>query len=34
MGAVYIHYGSKQYDAEKFMPIKNRILSVKPEGGM
>jgi hypothetical protein len=34
MPTAYIHYGSSQYDSEKFMPIKNRLLSVKPEGGM
>ena len=34
MGAVYIHYGANHYDPEKFKPIKNHLLFVKPEGGM
>ena len=34
MSTVYIHYGSDHYDPEKFMPIKNNPLFVKPEGGI
>ena len=34
LNEIYIHYGSKQYDPQKFMPIKNQILQIKPEGGL
>ena len=34
MSSIYIHYGAERYDPEKFIPIKNNLLFVKPEGGM
>jgi len=34
MNTVYVHYGSKQYDPQRFSPIKNQALFSKPEGGL
>ena len=34
MSAVYIHYGSTEYDSSKFQPIKNKDILCKPEGGL
>jgi len=34
MSDVYIHHGSNHYDSIKFIPIKNNLLFVKPEGGL
>ena len=34
MGKIYIHYGSDEFKLEKFKPIKNVLLSVKPKGGL
>ena len=34
MGIVYVHYGSKHFDPLRFMPIKNKELGTKPEGGL
>ena len=31
---VYIHYGSSEFDKEKFVPIKNGNLESKPYGGL
>ena len=34
MARAYIHYGACKYDPEKFKPIKNQIMWVKPKGGL
>ena len=34
MNQIYIHYGSDKFEPEKFQPIKNKMLSVKPTGGL
>ena len=34
MSVMYIHYGSKEFEPMRFMPIKNKELGVKPEGGL
>lgn len=34
MNNAYIHYGSSEFDTEKFKAIKNRLLFVKPDGGL
>ena len=34
MNQIYIHYGSDKFELEKFQPIKNKMLSVKPTGGL
>ena len=34
MVSKYIHYGSTEFDESKFQPIKNKEISVKPEGGL
>lgn len=34
MSKKYIHYGSSHFDKEKFIPIVNETVFVKPHGGM
>ena len=34
MSRVYIHYGSKKFDTERFTPIKNCYPRNKPIGGL
>lgn len=34
MSKIYIHYGSDEFNPEKFKPIKNKLMSTKPEGGL
>lgn len=34
MSKIYIHYGSDEFNPKLFKPIKNHLLSVKPEGGL